>query len=330
MTDPVILLGTQSNGETLPVQVNSFGQLVAEGLQGPKGEDGDQGPPGEPGKDGGSFPLPPDPYEGALLGWLNNQLSWIGTPPIPIPGGVFGPIVDWNAVDNVITLADDVPDYVGSGVYVWQVDENYQYFTKSSWDTTQVWSNGLITSGEPFDSTRGWDKAFNGKDTIDGGSVLAAYNENNVKYTLLFNTPITASDKIELLTNSDSNGDLYINGGTSPLNRSALPTFAAGGGWLTLPTQTLTQVSLTRYPNASGSSPVVAAVRVDNKLLVDSTQSLNMRVSQAWSDQILGIPNLEDEPFTPGMYLKVPEQRVAPWVLYGNDPTTHIDLLRNT
>jgi len=32
MTNPVILLGTQSNGETLPVQVDEFGRLVAEGL----------------------------------------------------------------------------------------------------------------------------------------------------------------------------------------------------------------------------------------------------------------------------------------------------------
>jgi len=35
MTNPVILLGTQSNGETLPVQVNAFGALVAEGLEKP-------------------------------------------------------------------------------------------------------------------------------------------------------------------------------------------------------------------------------------------------------------------------------------------------------
>ena len=41
-----ILYGTQSNGETLPVQVNSFGQLVAQGLPGEQGPQGDPGPPG--------------------------------------------------------------------------------------------------------------------------------------------------------------------------------------------------------------------------------------------------------------------------------------------
>ena len=47
-----ILYGTQSNGETLPVQVNSFGQLVAQGLDGAKGEKGDQGEKGEKGDQG--------------------------------------------------------------------------------------------------------------------------------------------------------------------------------------------------------------------------------------------------------------------------------------
>ena len=56
-----ILYGTQSNGETLPVQVNEFGQLVAQplsgsqgpqGPQGPEGPEGPQGPEGEPGSAG--------------------------------------------------------------------------------------------------------------------------------------------------------------------------------------------------------------------------------------------------------------------------------------
>ena len=41
-----ILYGTQSNGETLPVQVNETGQLVAQGLRGEKGDQGEPGPPG--------------------------------------------------------------------------------------------------------------------------------------------------------------------------------------------------------------------------------------------------------------------------------------------
>ena len=62
-----ILYGTQSNGETLPVQVNEYGQLVAQplpGTQGPPGEQGPQGPTGEQGPQG-----PPGQVE-----W--NQWTW--------------------------------------------------------------------------------------------------------------------------------------------------------------------------------------------------------------------------------------------------------------
>ena len=53
-----ILFGTQSNGETLPVLVDQFGNLLAKGIE------GEPGPPGPP----GIGQLPPDPVEGALLG----------------------------------------------------------------------------------------------------------------------------------------------------------------------------------------------------------------------------------------------------------------------
>lgn len=58
-----ILYGTQSTGETLPVQVNEFGQLVAQplpgtqGPPGPTGPEGPQGPEGPPGKDADINPV---------------------------------------------------------------------------------------------------------------------------------------------------------------------------------------------------------------------------------------------------------------------------------
>lgn len=82
MTTPVVLYGTQSNGETLPVQVDATGRLVAEGLQ---GQQGIQGPPGP---SGGSFPLPADPFDGALLGWEDGALTWIDPASIVPPSEV--------------------------------------------------------------------------------------------------------------------------------------------------------------------------------------------------------------------------------------------------
>ncbi len=75
MTNPVVLYGTQSNGETLPVQVDATGRLVAEGLQGQPGE---QGPPGDTGPEGPPGPGVPQPYgvEGTLLTIVNGVPAW--------------------------------------------------------------------------------------------------------------------------------------------------------------------------------------------------------------------------------------------------------------
>jgi hypothetical protein len=105
MTNPVVLLGTQSNGETLPVQVDATGRLVAEGLLGPPGPPGPEGPEGPEGQ----IALPPDPYEGALLGWENGQLAWVGGS-VPLPDGLFGPIS--RVVGSIIEIPQDASSLV--------------------------------------------------------------------------------------------------------------------------------------------------------------------------------------------------------------------------
>lgn len=90
-----ILFGTTADGETLPVEVNEFGQLIAEGLNGPPG------PPGPP----GIGQLPPDPFEGAILGWKDDTLSWLGAP-APLPANTYGPIVSYS--DGVLVLENSV------------------------------------------------------------------------------------------------------------------------------------------------------------------------------------------------------------------------------
>lgn len=90
MTDPVILYGTQSTGETLPVQVDATGRLVAEGLQGPEGPPGEEGPQGPEGPPGEGVP---EPYgaEGDVLTIVNGTPAWAANipPEPPIPQGVY-------------------------------------------------------------------------------------------------------------------------------------------------------------------------------------------------------------------------------------------------
>lgn len=100
MTNPVVLLGTQSNGETLPVQVDATGRLVAEGLQGPQGEPGPEGPPGLP-------QLPAGSFEGAVLGWVNGELAWLEVEGLPQPLGTEG---------QIIQIVDETP--------IWITNEN--------------------------------------------------------------------------------------------------------------------------------------------------------------------------------------------------------------
>tara|TARA_Y100000361_G_scaffold1761_1_gene1463 strand:+ start:1341 stop:2084 length:744 start_codon:yes stop_codon:yes gene_type:complete len=87
MTNPVTLYGTQSNGETLPVQVDEFGRLVAEGLQGPPGEKGDKGDTGEEGPPGPPGAGVPTPYgnDGDVLTIVDGYPQWAAPEPPPTP-----------------------------------------------------------------------------------------------------------------------------------------------------------------------------------------------------------------------------------------------------
>ena len=91
MTNPVILLGTQSNGETLPVQVDATGRLVAEGLQGQPGEPGQPGEAGPPGEQGPAGPpgagVPEGGTEGDYLQIIDGSPTWgpWAEPPEPPP-----------------------------------------------------------------------------------------------------------------------------------------------------------------------------------------------------------------------------------------------------
>ncbi len=94
-----ILYGTQSNGETLPVLVDQFGNLLAKGIDGQPGqpgqpgtpgEPGGEGPPGPPGTPGEGVPLPYGP-DGAYLQIVSGAPAWTDSPgpgPGPDPSSV--------------------------------------------------------------------------------------------------------------------------------------------------------------------------------------------------------------------------------------------------
>jgi hypothetical protein len=106
-----ILYGTQSNGETLPVLIDQYGNLIAKGIEGPQGP---EGPPGV-------GELPPNPYEGAILGWQDGELAWLGGS-VPLPAGTYGPYI-YDPADQRLDIPQDASTLV-NGQQLYMSDGN--------------------------------------------------------------------------------------------------------------------------------------------------------------------------------------------------------------
>lgn len=304
MTDPVILLGTQSNGETLPVQVNSFGQLVAEGLQGPEGP---QGPPG-------IGQLPPDPFEGALLGWENGQLAWLGGS-IPLPPSTYGPFTYANGLLEVpqdvdipygtrLVMTDAeavVANYVPLTTTIQNVNEatltltfpgavstnpDLQYFKEgdvvqdnSEWNQSEVWSTNIVSNG--IDSAN--------KNKLTDNDVRETYpnetdfNNNSVRvsgagaYIRLNNQNIEVKDSISVLSsnwNTGTNEENYkikANGTEIGSYRSTDASNRNKAVWTDFAwSGTLTQLEVNGGGAVNGAAVKIVAFRIDGKTLVDT------------------------------------------------------------
>lgn len=127
-----ILLGTQSNGDTLPVQVNEFGQLVAKGIDGSQGEPGAQGQPGEtgpPGQPGPAGEGVPQPYgaEGTYLRIQSGVPTWLeGPPEPPDPAVVLTDSISPSVASTRVFINDTGGrDYPTSGYDDWLRAQSY-------------------------------------------------------------------------------------------------------------------------------------------------------------------------------------------------------------
>jgi len=121
-----ILYGTQSNGETLPVLVDQFGNLLAKGIdgqpggEGPPGKDGEpggEGPQGPQGDPGEGVPLPYGP-DGAYLQIVGGVPAWTEGPgPGPEPEPEQPTITNFD--DCLYCLAPDGSIYVTATPIPW-------------------------------------------------------------------------------------------------------------------------------------------------------------------------------------------------------------------
>jgi len=125
--------------ESIPNDVEIQGDLTVTGLingsigvgeQGPEGPEGPAGPPGQDGadgEDGADLDLPPDPFEGALLGWQDGELAWLGGS-IPIAPGTFGPFT-YDSAGSYLTVPQTVD--LANGVQVYMSDSSGNPVTNS-------------------------------------------------------------------------------------------------------------------------------------------------------------------------------------------------------
>lgn len=317
MTEPVILLGTQSNGETLPVQVDEFGRLVAEGLQGPTG------PPGPP----GTGELPPDPYEGALLGWLNGELTWMGLPPVPIPEGLFGPIT---SVENgVVTVEGEIPSSVGNGVYLYQADETGELFTQG-WNVSEMWSSG---STEGTLAQGSWAGVFNGS---KGSGVSDSAITSNVSgyASITLPAPLTGNFAVYACSNSPVSPETL--GGQEVILHTATGSVIVNCAQVRTDNYTNHRHDVGQLSNVLRIEVTPALngtklwfIECGGQMVVDTTYSQNIRVNQVLDNKIIGAES-PGPGLTVGKYLKIPEQRVSPWVLNEVNTSSLIDHLRSS
>ena len=145
-----ILYGTQSNGETLPVLVDQFGNLLAKGIDGEPGQpgaNGETGPQGPPGPDGEGVPTPYG-EEGNYLRIKDGAPSWEAGE-TPTPPGPMGPVI-WTNISNSGRLMDssgnaispeDPYEYV-TGLSSWGDNENFDKAGSSPFPITNPTGGG--------------------------------------------------------------------------------------------------------------------------------------------------------------------------------------------
>lgn len=311
-----ILYGTTSTGDTLPVQVDQAGRLVAEGLEGAPGPEGPEGPPGPTGP---PIDLPPDPYEGALLGWLNGELAWVSGDPIPVPQEVFGPITNYE-MSGLITVDSGIPAGIGTGVYLSQCTaDGSPIRPNKSWDISRNWSQ-LITNGNFVGGTTP-------ADGFDGTATTWAWSSSNFSLQgLTFNNVGVVQVKFYTGTEEEKSQGISVNGGSEYHWTKSDSWFAANRVSVPVNGSVSSIELLKRFHTRVG----IRELWVDDLLLVDTDQSfLNTRVDVRRSDTQLILDPHPSDVFTVGQYLKASSQQVAAWVLRGNDSTSLIDRMRH-
>ena len=224
MTNPVVLFGTQSNGETLPVQADATGRLVAEGLPGQPGEPGAPGPPGEPGPEGPAGEGVPTPYgeEDSVLTIRNGQPAWYKDQVVPLPSRIWsqfltlsGPDASWKEGKGPEKAFDGSKDSNAAALPYSTVMEFKPLVNLGPIDSLKIKAGG--TENEPVRIT------VNGAQTIDTTSDTGVLElTRNIGGTWDANTTLTVQRYLSNATVAffylELNGQPFIDSANMRIN----------------------------------------------------------------------------------------------------------------
>jgi hypothetical protein len=262
-----ILQGTMSDGTLIPVQADSQGRLVCEGLQGVPGPEGPQGPPGPPGP---AAEWPPNPKNGDVLAWDNGPVWVSGVIPVGPPWVSDALISVTN--DLLLTFASDKNfDFFEAGYTLAQTADHVptsSVITAVNESSADYSSSGIISGA-------GFQSSYPVQNMFDGSTSTFAYTLDGFT-TFTFASPIPFSTLRVYSGFSSSPSGFQINGIDGlPVNNAAWTDYTNE-----LNGEKVLRSIRTRLVSGSYGC-YVYAIEVDGQILNDSTLLTELTVLDA-------------------------------------------------
>lgn len=271
-----------SDGTLIPVQADSQGRLVCEGLQGVPGPEGPQGPPGP---EGPAAQWPPNPQNGDVLAWDNGPVWVSGVIPVGPP---------WVS-DSLLSVSNDLLLTFASSKNLEHFTSGFTVIQTTGYQPVSSQISAINTSPADYTNTgtlsgtaAGFQLAYPLSNMFDGQTTTFAYT-NNGTTTYTFASPISFAT-LRMFTGYSGASTGFMVNAVSGLN-------VTNYGWSdftdALGEKTLRSIT-TELTGSYGS--YVYAIEVDGQILRDSDQLVSLTVADD-----SGLINFRDgDPVTAG------------------------------
>lgn len=289
MAEVILTATNPEDSSVVPVACNEKGELLLDqsvsGIPGPPGPEGPQGPPGS---GGGGITLPPNPENGDVLGWYNDELAWLqveGVSPGPRPTDLFGPILEVDS--STFTIQGYAPrDFPpGSILRVSDIDGG----TPLGINNDEYWR----------DHVEGMYSQAHINSVFDGSKSNSCYIEIGGNQLTFDDTFPTAQNGISIYWYYTDRSRIKVE--TSAGEYQLNTTGYSGHGEFEIPLVGKLQKI---YGVANTENSGLGYIKIDDKMLVDSDYEFKIRIqTQVDNHTYVGF-YMPGDPFKPSNYLK--------------------------